>query len=285
MQGRRTGCDSKHILFGSAAWLVAVMFAGIGVGSVARGGVILTTTADAATLGPDGNFASAAAGPGTSVANTTLATGRAGSNSTTPSGRAYVIPFLLPTLPTGSTFSSASFTVYEAATNGAGGSVGTYPNGTNANFDADLYGLAARSSSAVQASDYFQGSLDATPGTTLIEDNIATPSTTTVADATPLTTNAVGSAALAAYLNAQYATAGPGSYVFLRLSADGDSGLDSNIAYNFYTFDQGTVNGQSVIPSITYSTSESSVPEPASAGLTAIAAFGLLARRRVPADR
>lgn len=166
--------------------------------SVAHGGVILATTADAATLGPDGNFSSAAAAGGTSVANTTLTTGRAGSNSTTPSGRSYVIPFLLPTLPSGQTFTSANFTVYEAATNGAAGTLGTYPNGTNANFNADLYGLAARSSSAVLAGDYYQGSFDATPGTTLLEDNIATPSTTTVADATPLTTNGSGSAALTA---------------------------------------------------------------------------------------
>jgi hypothetical protein len=217
-----------------------------------------------------------------------LPTARAGSNSTSPSGRAYIIPFHLPTLAPGTAFSSASFTVYEAEASGSpsGGPYGTYPNGTNANFSVDLYGLAAQTTSTVLAGDYYEGTLDATPGTTLLQANIATPSATPVTDAAPITTSTAGGAALAAYLNTEYALAGPGDWVFLRLSADADSGLNTNISYTFYTFDQstnagqpvGVTNGATLIPSITYSTA--AVPEPATARLIASSAVMISGRRR-----
>jgi hypothetical protein len=272
--------------FPMLARFACVAAAGLCAASSADAAVILTTTADAAVSGPEGG------GAGTAVNTLNLATGRAGSNNSNNLGRAYIIPFQLPTLAAGQTFTSASFTVYFAANNGFGGALGVYPDGVNANFDADLYGLRERSSSTVLTSDYYQGSGSGTPtfdtaaGTLLLQHDFMTPSLTTPTDVSAQMTSTAGGASLAAYLNAEYALGGAGSYVFLRLSADSNAAYDPaipagnngyNYAYNYFTFDQGTVNGQSVVPAITYSTA---VPEPATAGLAMVASGVFLARRR-----
>lgn len=222
-----------------------------------HGATLSTTTADAAVLGNNGNPVDG----GTGVAGLTITTARAGSNGTTaPIGRAYVIPFQLPTLAAGQTFSAASLTVFYAANGGAGGVVGNYPDGTVSNFNTDFYGLINHVSNAptVAAADYFQGATDNT-NATLLQNNFLVPGTQP-ADATALTTTG---AALAGFMNSQYSLNGAGSYIFLRLNADADSGATGNFAYNFFTFDQNTVtvNGaaQSVVPFINYSV----VPEPA----------------------
>lgn len=267
----------------AAVQVGCVAIAGLGVSGIAKAATMQTTTADTAAEGPDGNPEDGNSIGGTAVASTTLVTARAGSNGTTqPIGRAYVIPFKLPTLSANQQFAFASLTLYYADTNGQGGTVGNYPDGVTANFDADLYGLGVRSTSTVLGSDYFQGTLDTT-NATLIEDNILTPGTQP-ADGTPILTSALADTALVSYLNAQYAAEGAGSWVFLRINADADSGATGNFAYNFYTFDQGTVtyNGgsESVIPTISYTTV--TVPEPATFGLATVMGSGFLcARRRI----
>ncbi len=276
---------------GSAAAKKALLFGvcvgAFGLARASDAAVINTTTADAAVSGPEGG------GAGSAINTVNLSTARAGSNNNNDLGRAYIIPFQLPTLAAGQTFTAASFTVYYSANGGSGGSVGFYPDGVNANFDADLYGLGERSTSTVLTSDYFQGSGSGTPtydttgGTSLLEHDFMTPSVTAPADASPQTTSIAGGAALATYLNNEYTIGGAGSWVFLRLSADSNAAYDPanptgnngyNYAYNFFTFDQGTVNGSSVVPSITYSVA--AVPEPVSLGLVALGVGTLLGRRR-----
>ena len=254
---------------------------GLGLFSVAlaislatvHGATLLTTTADAAVNGPNGNPQDA---NGTAVANTTLATARAGSNTAaTPVGRAYVIPFQLPTLAAGQTFSTASLTVFYAANGGAGGQLGVFPDGVNSTFNTDLYGLTnhASNSAAVLTTDYFMGTSDIT-NATLLQDNFLTPGTAP-ADATAFTSSGN---ALTSFLNSQYSLLGAGAYVFLRLNADGDTGTTGNYAYNFFTFDQGTVNGSSVVPSISYGLS--AVPEPPAYAVMLLGLGALLGLQR-----
>jgi hypothetical protein len=234
----------------------------------ARAAVIMTTAADQAVFGLNSGATSANVDGGTALAAVNVTTARAGSvGGATPPGRSYVIPFQLPNLGPGSPFLNASLTVNYAL------GFGAYPNGTNANFNADVYGLGQRANSAVQTGDYFQGFAGGTDATdaTMIQDNWLTPLLVTPANGTPLSTVP---GLLDNYLNTQYANgANAGNFVFLRISADGDS-TTNDIAYSFFTFDQGTAGG-GAIPTITYTVA----PEPASLGFLGLVSLAAFRRR------
>jgi len=121
--------------------------------------------------------------------------------------------------------------------------------------NVDLYGLGVRASSAVLGSDYFSGALDGSAGVSLLENNILTPSTLTVAADSA---NNVFSTDLAGYLNTAYAGgADAGQYVLLRLSYD-QSGVNSDTCYHIESNPgSGTPNDY---PQIDYTLAP--VPEP-----------------------
>lgn len=182
-----------------------------------------------------------------------------------PGGANYVMPFLLPTLPAGHQFASADLRLqlFEL-------------HGTPA--DADLYGLGARASSTVLASDYYQGVVADPSDATLLQQGLLTASSPLRTDANTgpfIYTSVSGNAALTAYLNAQYAGgAGAGTYVFLRLSPHLDTVPPGWNAYAVLTQDAG---GAQEKPLLSYTTAP--VPEPtALAGL--VLSAGLLIRRR-----
>ncbi|HUV41170.1 MAG TPA: hypothetical protein VMW23_05230, partial [Sedimentisphaerales bacterium] len=84
--------------------------------------------------------------------------------------------------------------------------------------NADLYGLAYSSSSAVQSGHWYQGPYAGDPCAAALQDNVLTPST--LPNST-ISTDSSGNNALKAYLNAQYAGgAGEGDYIFIRVGPD-----------------------------------------------------------------
>jgi hypothetical protein len=133
-------------------------------------------------------------------------------------GSALVLPFQLPTLPVGAQFLTADFKIWIYDITGQ----------TNVPFNVDLYGLSARNTNTVLATDFYaSGAPD--PSNTLIQDGYLTPTSTNgqgsisisggVTTPPSIVTGAGGSAALVNYLNAQYnGGAGAGQWIFLRLS-------------------------------------------------------------------
>jgi hypothetical protein len=149
----------------------------------------------------DGRIDSAGGIDTTSVA---AMTGFGGTGGATGYSTEFV--FQLPALPAGQRISSASL---QARYTGRDGTP---------TFNADLYGLGYRSSSALAAGDYYSGASDTTDAVKLA-DNFATPALGTAA--AYLSTDDAADAALVDYLNAQYAAgAQAGDFVFVRLSAD-----------------------------------------------------------------
>ena len=134
-------------------------------------------------------------------------------------------------------------------------------------FNVDLYGLGVRANSAVLGSDYYGGSLDTTPGVSLLEAGIITPSTPKTAADSPVN---VFSTDIASYLNTLYADgANAGQFVMLRFNAD-VSGLSSlsDVVYHLETAPGNGTPGD--LPQINYTLAP--VPEP---GIMALAAVGM----------
>lgn len=174
-----------------------------------------------------------------SQASATLSAGTAGSGSL-GKDRCAVIPFQLPDLgAVTNPFLTVSFTVnYASVTNNPSGNV-------------LLYGLGARSAATVLTTDYWAATSDVDPtDATLMQTNLIVNGSR---DYGLKTTDATGSAALLAWLNAQYAGgAGSGKYVFLRLSADVAQTAGST-RYNITSTDGAVAASNSTIsPQITY---------------------------------
>jgi hypothetical protein len=159
-------------------------------------------------------------------------------------------------------FTTASFTIYSSSS-----FTGT---GTGLAADIDLYGLGRRASSAVLASDFFQGPTGGdTTDATLLQGSLLSAGALGGGNLA-FSTNSTGSTALLNYLNAAYANgAGAGQYVFLRLNMD-SNGTTSNRA----NFSSANTGGTSYVPQITYT-----IPEPGSLMLSAGAAVLLAGRR------
>jgi len=113
--------------------------------------------------------------------------------------------------------------------------------------NVDLYGIDYRAGSAVILSDYYEGAYDGDPGATALQDNFATPSSSTGS----MTTSASGDVNLAAFLAAQY-TAGAqgGEYVFLRLNQD----VADNPDYKYWTFSSADSDTPAWRPVLTINT-------------------------------
>jgi arylsulfatase A-like enzyme len=152
---------------------------------------------------------------------TTLRIG-ANSNNSSPSGRNAVVIFPMPVLAAGEQVSNASLTVNVAGRSGA------------PTFNVDLWGIGFQTSTAAIV-EYFEGNTgDA--GNTKLQDNVITPSFTS-GDVT-----LANHAGLAVYLQTFYAAnsnyAG-GSYVFLRMNPDADSGTTS-LGWSISAAESGT---------------------------------------------
>lgn len=126
-------------------------------------------------------------------------------------GSVYVIPFVLPSIPSGG-FTSAGLEINVQSVGGAQTNV----------LNADLYGLPYRAAATVAGSSVLLASMyhadpTADASATLLVDDFLTPTTATGAT----TTDSAGDTAIVDYLNVQV-TAGAvaGDYVYLRLSPD-----------------------------------------------------------------
>ncbi|MBA3960408.1 MAG: PEP-CTERM sorting domain-containing protein [Chthoniobacterales bacterium] len=185
-----------------------------------------------------------------------------------------VLPFQLPTLAAGEVFTNAVLQLQLLGLD----------NGDSGLANVDLYGLSARASSTVLASDFYAGATpDLSANATLLQANFLTPASPVRTDPNTgpfVTTSTQGDISLAAFLNAQYAISGPGSYVFLRLSYDQNPALAGNDSYTVLTDDAGGANEK---PLLTLTTA-APIPEPSSfafllTGLGA-GAMGLYRKRR-----
>ena len=138
-------------------------------------------------------------------------------------------------------------------------------------YNIDLYGLGTRSASTVQLEDYYVGALDSTDAT-LIQDNF-TPNGASGTAGTLQATNTAASAALLAYVQAQYTDGGAGQYVFLRLSPDFTGTSSNSTGFNYYMAEQ---TGTNLDPLLKLNVT----PEPASLSLVLGSGLLLLRRRR-----
>jgi hypothetical protein len=177
------------------------------------------------------------------IGDPTIRSGDTGNGS---AEQVMVIPFLLPTLPTGATITSAMLTM----------NLQSIANGTSIVGTDDLYGLAFRSSPTVLAGDYSEGAYGSASGTPL-QSAFATKTTALGA----VTTDTTGGTNLVNYLAAQYAAGGAGKYVFLRLNAQSDqitarfwawysgnaaSGLQPTLSFTYDTTPAAPSNLQTV---------------------------------------
>lgn len=160
------------------------------------------------------------------IGQTTMRVGGATAGS---DGVAFYI-FELPSLASGESVASAdlSFTLL---------SISNTPTGK-----ADLHGFDYRSATTVSIADYYQGSFGGDSGTTPIQDDILTLSSSGV-----ITTDSTGSSNLATYLDDQY-TAGAqgGDYVILRLNID----VSDETNYYYYNVASANNSGNEPVLSI-----------------------------------
>jgi hypothetical protein len=137
-----------------------------------------------------------------------------------------------------------------------------------ATYNLDLYGLPARDAPDVVDTDNFFGARDATA--TLIQDNLVTAALVPMGT---VDTSPAAAPALVAYLNAQYASAGAGAYVFLRLNPDASPPLTEDTGVQVAFADNDTGQPQLTLDFAT-------APEPSGLALASASALAALARRR-----
>ena len=161
-----------------------------------------------------------------------------------PGGAAYIIPFLLPTLPLGEGFTTANLRMQLLSITNEGGLA-----------KADLYGIGVRAAATVLPTDNYQGQSDKALNVTLIQASFLTPASTvrTDGDTGPFViTSAEGDKALAQYLKKAYDHGkNAGKYVFLRVSYTADPIPDGNNAYALLTQD---ATGDNEKPVLKYTT-------------------------------
>ena len=183
----------------------------------------------------------------TGLTNGTLLPGTSGAVG---KERCAVIPFQLPSLGAATNpFLTTAFTFnYESK------------NGTVAG-NLDVYGLGRRASAMVLTNDYWTATNAVNPtDATLLEDGIITANSTAYG---LKTSSFAGSAALTAYLNAQYAGgAGAGQFVFLRLSTD--TAQTGGSARYLITAVEGAMaaNDASIGPQLAYTLDPGPLPPP-----------------------
>ncbi len=174
----------------------------------------------------------------------------------------------LPTLGANQVFATANFFS------------NTFTKGGNINFSLNLYGLAARSSQAIQGSDFYVGSAPTGNGSdTLLQS----------AYVTTANSNLVASTDITSYLNAQYANgAGAGQFIFFRLTPNVQPNDQSFFSFTSGRFSGGrtpTTPPGGADPHIDYTTmtAPASAPEPstwATFGVMGLALAGLSLRAR-----
>lgn len=185
-----------------------------------------------------------------------------------PGGSAYVLPFLLPTLPTGQQFTDANIRFILFGKNNDAGSLG----------NVDFYGLGVRATPAVQNSDYFQGMLDATAGVVRLQDNFLTSGL----DPRGVngSTGSFTTASFADYLNTvDPDNSAAGKYVFFRLSYDVDPPTPAgNNFYSVLTANAGGFNDEQPILNLT--SGATTVPEPSTFVMVGLALGAMPLLRR-----
>jgi hypothetical protein len=203
--------------------------------------------------------------PDPTIENTTDFQGRVG-EFFAPDAITLMLPFLLPTLPTGETIDTAHLRLQLFDR----GNTGTLGN-------ADLYGLGVRSAATVLTTDYYTGSTPDLTDATLIQSSFLTPASPLRTDPNTgpfINTSTNGDISLVSYLNTAYAGGtNAGKFVFLRVSYAVDQPTPNG--NNFYSLLTDDAGGSNEKPLLTFTTSLVSVPEP-STWVFLISGTGLL---------
>jgi hypothetical protein len=183
---------------------------------------------------------------------------RVGTGGNNVRGHASIFFFALPALPSPGALAEADLTLnYLGIAEGSPGVFGI------PEFNADLFGIGARSTPTILSTDYHDGNASASTDT-LIAQGFITPSTA------PGTLHATGNSLLP-FLQSLYDSDGTPTAAFVVFRVNADIHLPPNSGrlrgYNIASADN-TDNGGNIVPQLTLTTA--AVPEPSTLAL----AFG-----------